>query len=85
MKALIVAALLAVAIAAPSLMENEGKINFEYDASPDLPMGITLQGQIDPKDESANKVSAFLRLANQFIPLLEALDTSSNKLEYNGF
>lgn len=37
-----------------------------------------------PQDDSSNKIQAFLRLANQFIPILEALD-SENKLEYNGF
>lgn len=42
MKAIIVAALLVVALAAPSLMENDGKINFEYDSNPDLPVGLTL-------------------------------------------
>lgn len=84
MKVLIVAALVAMTLAAPSLMENDGRINFEYDSHPELPVGLTLQGQIDPKSETSNKISAFLRLANQFIPILEALDKSTN-LEYTGF
>ena len=84
MKVLIVAALVAMTLAAPSLLENEGKINFEYDSAPDMPVGLTLQGQIDPKSETSNKISAFLRLANQFIPVLESLDKESN-LEYSGF
>ena len=84
MKVLIVATLAVLALAAPSLMENDGRINFEYDSNPDMPFGLTLQGQIDPKAEASNKISAFLRLANQFIPVLESLDKSSN-LEYSGF
>ena len=42
MKVLIVAALVAAALAAPSLMEDEGKIKFEYDSNPDMPFGLTL-------------------------------------------
>jgi hypothetical protein len=84
MKAIIIAALIAVALTAPTLKEVDGKIKFEYDAHPDLPIGISLSGEVDPRAENSNKISAFLKLANQFIPLLEAVNQES-KLEWYGY
>jgi hypothetical protein len=82
MKAIVLAALIVATFAlTPSLKEDNGKIAFEYDAHPDLPIGIKLQGEIDPSDESNNKVSTFLKLANYFIPLVEAKG-KNNDLQY---
>ena len=61
---------------------EENKINFSYYVHQASPIGLTVRGVIDPLNETQNKIQTFIRLANQYIPILEALAGADNSLTY---
>mmetsp|Transcript_38865 Transcript_38865/g.70778 ORF Transcript_38865/g.70778 Transcript_38865/m.70778 type:complete len:245 (+) Transcript_38865:1-735(+) len=78
-----IAIILAVAVAAPVTTEVVDKqISIKMDMHEDSPIGLYMEGLFDPKDEGNNKLQAFLKLANQYIPILESLANASNDLTY---
>ena len=84
MKAVILlVAILGVALSVPiNVYADENKIKFSYDVHESSPVGLTVKGVIDPLNETQNKIQTFIRLANQYIPILEALAGASNELKY---
>lgn len=87
MKAVILLiAIIGMTMSAPiSAYADENKINFAYDVYDSSPVGLTVKGVIDPLNETKNKIQTFVRLANQYIPILEALAGASNELKYEYF
>lgn len=63
MKAIIISCLLVLALTA--------KINFQADANEASPISILTTGFFDPSVSGEAKINAFLRLANELIPLAE--------------
>ena len=72
MKIVLLVALLALAMAT-KVTEKDGKIDFELDTHKDSPFGFYLKGNVDPRDDSKKEISAFLKLANEYIPLLKTM------------
>ena len=63
MKVLIVAALVAMTLAAPSLSPtDDGRARFVFDSHPEQAFGLEFRGELDPLDETQTKISTFLRL-----------------------
>lgn len=80
---ILLACLLAVAISSPLNTYADGTlIKFEQEVHEGSPIGIYYEGQIDPRDEKMNKITAFLRLANKYIPILESLAGKETGLKY---
>ena len=80
MKLVFFALILAVCFAATMKANENGMIDFEMDVHKDSPVGIYLKGSLDPKDEQNNQISAFIKLANEYIPILESLANSNQEL-----
>ena len=78
--ALLVAACLAGGL---NTMEQNGQIKFSMDVHENSPVGLFLDGIIDPRQESNNKIQTFVKLANQYIPILESLANVDNGLEWH--
>ena len=73
MKIVILAAL--VLLATANMWHEDGKIKLDYDVHGDSPIGINMKATIDPHNDQNNKISTFLKLANQYIPILETMGT----------
>ena len=56
------------------LTHKDGLVHFEQDANMDSPVGFAMRGHIDPANEKNNKITAFLKLASHYIPILESLN-----------
>lgn len=69
---IIVFAILLIAVFGASMVEKDGQLHFEADSHPESPIGMLMKGFVDPKDEGANSVQTFLRLAEQLIPLAQS-------------
>ena len=83
MKFTLLVVILAVWSAAAFAPRHEdGKIKFDMDIHQESPVGLFVSGSIDPTMERNNKIQAFLKLAGQYIPVLEALSGKGNALEY---
>ena len=84
MKAIVILAiLLGLACSAQiGTYAEDSKIKFSIDAHEESPIGLTFRGMIDPLNETQNKIQTFIRLANQYIPILEALAGETNELTY---
>lgn len=46
-------------------------------------LGFVMKGQIDPEDDTNNKIETFLKLANYYVPLLDAVKGEENNLKWN--
>ena len=82
----ILAIILAWSMSAPiktSVVDNQ--INFSLDVHENSPLGLVLEGILDPREDSNNKIQAFLKLANQYIPILESFATQENELKYERY
>ena len=64
MKIVILAAL--VLLATANMWHEDGKIKLDYDVHGDSPIGINMKATIDPHNDQNNKISTFLKLANQY-------------------
>ena len=65
------AVLMAVATASVIYEEKNSQIHYDYDSNRDGAIGFGMKGVVDPANDQENKVSTFLRLANEIIPLLD--------------
>lgn len=83
MKIVFFALLVAVCFAGFSTTEQDGQIKFNMDVHEGSPIGLVLEGLIDPRFEQNNKIQAFLKLANQYIPVLESMTNANNELKYS--
>jgi hypothetical protein len=61
---------------------EDKSIKFNYDVHEGLPFSIYMEGELDPKNEQNNKINAFLRLANKYIPILESFAGKENNLKW---
>jgi hypothetical protein len=84
MKSIICFALvLALVYCSPLSTYKDGNlIKFDLDVYQDAPVGLLMSGQIDPRDEKMNKIQTFLKLADQYIPILESLAEKNNELKW---
>lgn len=84
MKILLFVALLAcVIIASPiKAYEEDSKIKFEFEPHQQSPFGIMMEGMIDPRNDMNNKIQTFLKIANQYIPILESLGNANGELKW---
>ncbi|CAI2377709.1 unnamed protein product [Moneuplotes crassus] len=62
--------------------EEDGNIKFNVDLHEESPIGFAVKGQINPVDDTQNKIGAFVKLANEYIPILENLSKNKAVLEY---
>ena len=80
--ALIAVILTAAVVAGFSGREENGQIKFEMDVHKESPVGLYVSGLLDPRAETNNKIQAFLKLANQYIPILQSIANKDNSLSY---
>lgn len=85
MKSIIfVALILAIAYCGPlNLYEENKMVKFDFDISEDSPVGLFVKGEIDPRNDNSRKIQAFIKLANQYIPILEQIADAENNLTWN--
>jgi hypothetical protein len=79
---LLAVAMIVMVACASSPYYDDGKIKFNMDLHQDSPIGLIFSGSIDPRMETNNKIQTFLKLAGQYIPILEALQGLGNGLQY---
>jgi len=84
MKTIIFFALvLALVCSMPFTMTKANEpVKFDLDLYEESPIGFTMRGQIDPRNEQLNKIETFLRLADQYIPVLESIASNENSLTW---
>ena len=81
--AIILAVVLVIACASPFTATTADKpIKFDLDFYEDSPIGFSMKGQVSPRNEQQNKIETFLRLAGEYIPILESLANNDNSLTY---
>ena len=84
--AIFFALIVAVAFSAPlSAYEENKMIKFAYDTQEDSPLSFYVEGSINPRNDEQNKIQAFLKLANKYIPILESLGSSNNELKWERY
>mmetsp|Transcript_10619 Transcript_10619/g.9355 ORF Transcript_10619/g.9355 Transcript_10619/m.9355 type:complete len:246 (+) Transcript_10619:43-780(+) len=62
--------------------EKDGAIEFDHEFYEDSPVGFAMKGKVDPNNEELNKIETFLRLAGEYIPILQSLAQSDNTLKF---
>jgi len=84
MKAILIFSVLLVIVCAIPLSTNQNNkvIEFDLDLYEESPLSFTMKGQIDPLNDQKNKIEMFLRLAGQYIPILESLASQENSLQF---
>jgi len=85
MKLVVLALFIAFSFAAFNTKHENGQIKFDLDVHHTSPIGVVLEGSLDPRQETNNKITAFLKLANQYIPLLESIASAENELKYERY
>lgn len=75
MKIIVAFACLLALGAAFELTNKDGLVHFEQDANKDSPIGLVMKGHVDPSNEKNNKITAFLKLASHYIPILENMNS----------
>ena len=85
MKSIIfLAFVLAVAVCNPiTAFEEDKMIKFNYNLHQDSPFGLVMEGLINPQNEDMNKIQTFLKLADQYIPVLETIGKADNELTWS--
>ncbi len=81
MKVVLFIALFAAAMAA-NMYQEDGNIKFDVDLHESSPIGFAFKGQINPMDDTKNQVGAFLKLANEYIPILQELSEQQGTLQF---
>lgn len=72
------------AVAYPMNAYAEDKvIKFDYEVHESSPIGVLVNGVLDPKNAQNNKISTFLKLAGQYIPILESLGGVNQDLTWS--
>lgn len=78
---------LALAAASVQLSEKNSQVHYDFDSNREGLFGFLMKGVVDPINDQENRVSTFLRLANEVIPLLDVFadgdEASDQKLEYS--
>lgn len=82
MKILILLIALIVFGTARHVHEEDGTIKFNVDLIEESPISFAVKGQVNPLDDTQNKIGAFLKLADEYIPILENLSKDQAVLEY---
>ncbi len=84
MKAILfVAVVLAFAAAFPSFEgKMEEPVKFDVDLFEDSPISFAMKGQVNPINEQQNKIETFVRLAGEYIPILETLAEKEGSLTW---
>lgn len=82
MKVILAAALLMACATALSLTGEDGLVKFDFDSNEDSYLGLVMKGQIDPKDDTNNKIETFLKLANYYVPILDSVKGQDNSLKW---
>ena len=82
MKIVLFIALIAVALASV-VPTSDGRIKFDLDIHKNSPIGIVLQGEVNPRDDTQNKIGAFIKLASEYIPILQGIADKENSLQYD--
>jgi hypothetical protein len=81
-----IALCVALATATVNYQEKDSQIHFDYDSHKDGLFGFLMTGVVDTVNDQENKVSTFLKLANEIIPLIDVTadgdDTADHRLEY---
>lgn len=70
---ILIVSILAIASASLETYQQGNGLGFELEAMKDSPVGIVMKGSIDPLSELDTKVTAFLKLAKVYIPILETM------------
>ena len=84
MKSIIfVVLLVALAYSSPlnTYVEDE-MVKFDFDVYQDSPISFLVKGEIDPRNENNRKIQTFLKLAGQYIPVLEQMADAENDLTW---
>jgi len=80
---LLLAVVIVLTCATPwTTFKKDDKIGFKFDAYENSPISLAMEGVVDPQNDKMNEIQAFLRLAGQYIPILEALSSQDNSLQY---
>ena len=80
---ILIACFLALAMSTSlNTYEQDKLIKFNYEIHEDSPIGLYMEGELDPRNEQSNKIQTFLRLANKYIPVLESLSGANNELKW---
>ena len=82
MKVFWLALLLVACFATLQTRENNGQIEFSFDYNQDMPVGVHIEGIIDPFKDSDTKMQAFLRIGKKYIPFSNPIDSSYGQLTY---
>ena len=82
MKVILAVALLVACTSALEMVGENGLIKFDFDSQPDSLIGLVMSGQIDPHDDTNNKIETFLKLANYYVPLLDSVKGEENSLKW---
>eukprot|EP00343_Euplotes_focardii_P002816 CAMPEP_0205805452 /NCGR_PEP_ID=MMETSP0205-20121125/8682_1 /ASSEMBLY_ACC=CAM_ASM_000278 /TAXON_ID=36767 /ORGANISM="Euplotes focardii, Strain TN1" /LENGTH=245 /DNA_ID=CAMNT_0053076697 /DNA_START=9 /DNA_END=746 /DNA_ORIENTATION=- len=83
---LLLAVVLALAFAAPfSATKHDDGIKIDLDINEESPISFAMKGLINPRNEEMNKIQTFLRIAGEYIPILEQLGSADNSLQYRQF
>lgn len=80
---ILLVALVALATAQMSAYPNGDTMDFDMDLNPGMPVGFALKGKVDPRDEINNKLTAFLKLAEVYIPVIETMGTEGANLKWD--
>ena len=83
MKIILFALLVAACLATSFSGTKDGKISFDLDIHENSPIGMKMSGIIDPRNEKNNQIQAFVKLANQYIPVLQTLGKAQNEFTYS--
>ena len=62
--------------------EKDKKFAFTYDIHEESPVGVVMEGVIDPLNDVNNTISTFLKIAGTYIPILESLSGNENSLTW---
>ena len=79
---LFVVLIVAFTASAFSGRQENGQIKFDMDVHKESPIGLFVSGLLDPRTESNNNIQTFLRLANQYIPILKSIANEASSLNY---
>lgn len=80
---ILIACILAVAMSTTmNTYAEDQKIKFNYDIHEGSPIGLYMEGELDPRNENMNKIQTFLRLAGKYIPVLESLAGKNTELKW---
>lgn len=82
---LIAVLLIAVQSSPINAYEQDKMIKFEYDMHQESPVGLYIEGLLDPRNDNQSKLQTFLKLANKYIPILESIAMNENSLKWERY